>query len=108
MKTTSEKDAVAAFLSGQRVALVEYRFGKAETVHYRDKQTGKAAEFTSIRHTVEGPEGSYILTERVADGFKADEWKPEIAKGTRCLLKFSRYMEEKGVGQFSGTLEVVK
>jgi len=110
MKTQNitESEAVALFKAGQPVVLVEYRFGKCETINWRDKTTKQAASFTQVRHTVELADGSFTVAERVPDNFDASTWTQTIAKSTKCLLKFNRFIIEKGVGQFSGELFVIQ
>ena len=103
MKNTTMADAVKAFQAGEKVILCEARFSKCETINYRDKKTGQAASFTQIRHTVEIGEAAFLVSERPPEGFKPETFKPEILKGTKCLLRFDRFMVDKGVGQFSGT-----
>jgi hypothetical protein len=98
------EQAVEAFKNGEKLMLCEYRHGKAERIKYRDKVSGKAAEFVTIRHTVEVGNDSFIVGERVPDDFKEADYKPSIAKGSRCALKFERFQVQNGVGQFSGIL----
>lgn len=101
------EQAVDLFKNGERVILCEYRFGKGETINYRDKKTGAAASFSTIRHTIEIGTDAYIVSERAPENFKPEEYKPAITKGSRCLLKYDRFFVEKGVGQFSGSLQPV-
>jgi len=107
-KIVTESQALAMFKAGQPVVLVEYRFGKCETINWRDKTTKEAASFTQVRHTVELADGSFTVAERVPDNFVAADWVQSIVKGSRCLLKFSRFIVEKGVGQFQGELFLVE
>ena len=100
--------AVELFKGGEKVIMCEYRFGKAERVNYRDKATGKPASFANIRHTVEVGDSSFLVSERVPDDYKVEEFKPRIPKGAKCLLNFDRFMVQSGVGQFSGVLVPIK
>ena len=97
-------EAVEGFKQGAKLLLCEYRHGKAERVRYRDKVTGKAAEFVTVRHTIEVGSDTFLVTERVPDDFDEVGYRPAIAKGARCVLQFDRFEVRNGVGQFVGRL----
>jgi len=103
-QTVTMEQAVESFKRGEKVLLCEYRFGKGERIKYRDKVTQKAAEFATIRHTVEVGDSSFIVGERAPENFDENAYKSPIAKGTKCLLRYERFTVTSGVGQFSGTL----
>jgi len=104
MKSISIEQAVELFKGGARILLGEYRQGKCETINYRDKTTGKPSSFTSVRHTVEIGEDSFLISERVPDGFDVLQWAKPCAKGTRCVVNFNKFQVQNGVGQFEGTV----
>lgn len=94
--------AVEKFKNGARILIGEYRHGKCETINYRDKQTQKPASFTSVRHTVEIGEDSFLISERVPDTFDSTQWAQPVPKGTKCIVNFDKFQVLNGVGQFSG------
>jgi len=99
--------AVEKFKNGERVIIGEYRHGKAETINYRDRETGKAATFTAVRHTVEIGNDAFIVSERVPDGFDTAKWTPPAAKGQRVLLSFTGFQVRGGIGTFYGTVQTL-
>lgn len=103
-KTITMPQAIDLFKAGEKVILCEARFSKAEIINYRDKKTQQPASFTQIRHTVEIGDAAFVVSERPPEGFKPETFKQEIPKGTKCVLRFDRFLIDKGVGQFSGTL----
>jgi hypothetical protein len=105
MKPITIPDALKAFQSGEKVHIVELRHSKAETINYRDKKTGQPASFTQIRHSIELGDTPALVGERVPDGFKPDEFKQSMSKGTKCLLRYDSCMIDKGVNHYSGTLQ---
>jgi len=104
MKPITLEQAVEKFKAGSRILVGEYRHGKCETINYRDKQSGKPASFTSVRHTVEIGEDSFLISERVPDNFNVAEWLPPVPKGKRCVITFDKFLVANGVGQFNGTV----
>jgi hypothetical protein len=104
MKEITMDQAVEQFKSGSRMLLGEYRHGKVETINYRDKTSGKPASFTSVRHTVEIGDDSFLISERVPDNFDQSQWSPPCVKGRRCVVKFDKFTVQNGVGQFGGTV----
>lgn len=104
MKSLTLDEAVEKFKTGARILLGEYRHGKCETINYRDKQTGKPASFTAVRHTVEIGDDSFLVSERVPDNFEISTWSPPVRKGSRVLVQFDKFQVVNGVGQFGGTV----
>jgi len=100
----TEDQAVEMFKRGEKVILAEYRFGKAEHIKYRDKKTGQPASFTTVRHTVEVGDASFLVSERVPEGFKVEEFHSDIPKGARVLLKFEKFTVQNGIGQWAGVV----
>lgn len=97
-------EAVELFKGGDKLIVCEYRLGKAERINYRDKVTQKAAQFVTVRHSIEIGDSAFVVSERVPDDFDEKAFKPTITKGTKCVLRFERFAVANGVGQFSGTL----
>jgi len=104
MKTVTLDQAVELFKSGARIILGEYRHGKCEVVNYRDKTTGKPSSFTSVRHNVEVGTDTFVISERVPEGFNIAAWVQPVPKGKRCVLTFDSFKVQNGVGQFGGTV----
>jgi len=98
------EQAVERFKTGARILLGEYRHGKCETINYRDKTTGKPASFTGIKHSVEVGEETFLISERVPDGYDVLSFVQPCVKGSRCVVTFDKFTITSGVGQFSGTV----
>lgn len=100
----TQKEAVEAFLSGKRVAVVEYRSSKAETINWRDKESNKALTAVFLRHNVEMDDITATVNERTAEGFKPEAYKAPFTKGQKCVLVFSDLTTVKGVTTSRGVL----
>lgn len=104
IKVLTNQEAVDLFKAGNVVALGEYRSSKPETIHYRDKESGRAAEFSQLRHTVEFGAESVQVSERVAEDFKPSEYKPPFKKGEKVLVQITAMEVSRGLISVRGTL----
>lgn len=103
-KSLSEKDAIALFLAGKPVAMGEYRSSEAETIQYRDRETGRAASFPQLRHIVELGNKSVVVSERVGDGFNSAEYKSPFRKGQRVVVEITSLEVQRGMISVRGML----
>jgi len=91
--------------NGEPVLLVEYRSSSAEIIKWRDKVSHATLSAPVLRHTVEGGNRSFAVSERVDDKFDVTSYQPPFKKGDRVVLRFSAMTTEKGSSTFSGSLE---
>jgi len=89
---------------GTPLALVEYRSGKAETITYRDKTTGRSATMKLITHNVEAGNNAVQIGERVPDEQNLTDWQPPFKKGSQCVLVIESFTKDKGVYKAGGKL----
>jgi hypothetical protein len=92
------KKALELLAQGKCVMVAEFRGGKAETINYTDKKSGKRAHFNRLAHAFEvGAAGDQVrVTERQPDD--ADMSKVHIPhkKGQRMLIVVEAIEVEKG------------
>jgi len=96
MKTA---ELLALLAGGTVVTIAEWRGADAAPIEYMDKATGKKAEMTGIRHSVELGNKALVATEDVPEGFKADDYKPPFKKGDKVVLVLVFYGWVKGRGE---------
>jgi len=105
----NEKEIVARRKKGGIWMLGEYRGGKAETVTYRDKVTGKAAQFSSIVHTIEnGDTGAIALQERVSDGADISKFQVPFKKGQALIVQVDTIEKVQGFLRATGNMFLVE
>jgi len=88
--------------------LGEYRGGKAETVNYRDKLTGKSAAFSSIAHHIESGNDMLVVQERVPEGSDTSKFTPPYKKATRILVKVETLERIQGFLRATGSMSPVE
>lgn len=107
-KVITMKEAVELFQRGKVVAVGEYRSSKPETIHYRDRESGKAAEFSQLRHTVEFNGESVQVSERVGDDFKPAEYRAPFKKGDMVLVELQSMEIVRGSISVRGVVHPVR
>lgn len=100
-----ESAIMPALMAGKPLLVVEYRSSNPEVITYRDKQTGRSANFKALTHTVELGTASVMVRERVGDDFDPATYKAPFKKGTRCILHLEGFGRESGVYKAAGVLE---
>jgi len=102
------QDVAAVMVApGGFYALGEYRGTKAETVNYRDKQTGNRASFSSINHVVETGDQTVTVQERLPDGADIKAVKPPFKKGQKVLVQVESIERVSGFIRATGTMTPV-
>jgi len=105
MKITELSERVR---KGEVVAVGEYRMSKAETINWRDKQSGAAKSAVVLRHVVEVGDKSVTVNERVPDGVKEGDVKVAWSKGQLVVLHLDSWVTERGTVTCRATLELLE
>lgn len=88
--------------------LGEYRGGKAETIKYRDKLTGKTAEFSQIGHNLESGNDMFVLQERLGDGASPKDFVPPFKKGAKVLVRLDTVERVQGFLRATGHMLTIE
>jgi len=97
-------EILPALEKGGMFCLGEYRGGKAETINYRDKLTGKAASFSQIGHNLESGNDMFVLQERMPEGADIRAFIPPFKKGDRIFVKLETVERVQGFLRATGTM----
>jgi len=100
-------EAIAKVGGGGVWLIGEYRLSKAETVHYRDKVSGKSASFSSIVHHLETGNEAVSVQERVPDGADLSKFKAPWNKGQKVLVEVKSLERVGGFLRASGPVETI-
>ncbi|MBI5769104.1 MAG: hypothetical protein HZA93_15025 [Verrucomicrobia bacterium] len=87
--------------------LGEYRASKPETIKYRDKVTGKPAEFSVIKHVVETGNDQVTVQERSTAEAVA-QFRQPFKKGAKVLLQCESFERVEGFLRATGNLFAVE
>jgi len=101
----TEKEAVTAFLAGQRVSIGTYFSGSSETVNYRDKKTQQAMSFVTVKHTCIIGGEPCVVQERVPEGFKPEQFVQSIKQGAKVFVTFTALVPRSGIAIYSGVVQ---
>jgi len=93
---------------GGMFSLGEYRGGKAETITYRDKLTGKTAAFSQIGHNLESGNDMFVLQERMPDGADVSKFVPPFKKGDKVFVKLETVERVQGFLRATGTMSLIE
>jgi len=88
-------------------AIGEFRKSKLENVKYRDKQTGKMAEFNSHVHTIETGEDTIFVQDRIEDGTDPHTLKPPFPKGVKVIVGITTLERVQGFLRATGTMSAI-
>jgi len=105
MKTS---ELTQRLLRGGCFIVGEYRVAKAETITYRDKITGKSAQFASIGHHIETGNEAVTVQERVPDGADISKFTPPHKKGQQVVVTVSTLERVGGFLRATGSIEPVE
>jgi len=100
MQATADKiqgsaGLLTAIKSGRMVALVEYRnFLEARNIEYRDKKTGQARTFPSVKHGVELGGAQASFEEVVERGADVTKYVSPYKKGQTVLVEITGYQSD--------------
>lgn len=103
-----QNELVAAVLAGNIIVAGEYRHSKAETINWRDKQTGRAMSGVVLRHTIEMGSETVAVSERVPDGVKEGDIRWPWVKGQRVVLHLEELSRKLGLLSARGRLEALQ
>jgi len=101
----TKKSAVESWQQGAPLMVVEYRSGQAESMSFRDKETGRQREFSKCSHHVEAGSLSIQVSEFLPDGQSVAGWTAPFKKGTIVLFKVKSLTSEKGAWKATGVFE---
>jgi len=104
----SMTDAVLLFKSGSPCAIGEYRSTEAETIPYRDKESGRSMSFSQIRHVVEFGPKSVQVQERVPDNFDPTKYRSPFKKGGSVFVHIASLEQSRGVLTIRGSLTAIE
>jgi len=100
-----QKEAIAAFLAGKPILIVEYRGHQIEKIGWRDKVSGQQVEKQTQSHSVEAGNMQMRISEWVQDGVNPETLKPKFTKGTPCVFVIKSMKLDKGILRGEGDLE---
>jgi hypothetical protein len=100
------KDAVMELvMKGKCVIVAEYRSSRAEFREWRDKATQRVMSGNFLRHTVETEDGALTISDKLAEGVKAEDYRCPYTKGQMIVVHVRRMSEEKGNVSIYGSLD---
>jgi len=92
-----QQEAVARFLAGERLCILEYRTGKAEVITWRD-DSGRRMTAPIVKHAMESSTDAIGVSERVPDDFDIANFRPR-KKGEKCVVHIASISVTRGAIQ---------
>ena len=96
---------VELVMQGKFLALGEYRSSRCEFREWRDRATQRVMSGNFLRHTVELDGVPVSISDKVAEGMKASEYRSPFEKGEPVVIHLRQLKEEKGSVTAFGMLE---
>ena len=94
-------------LNGEPLMIVEYRSSNAETIPWRDKETGRAINLNLLSHNVEAGTRTIRVSERVPEGTDLTKYEAPFKRGQLCVLHLEEFGREKGSFTARGKMELL-
>lgn len=100
-----QAELIKRILAGEALLVAEYRSGTAETIRWRDGETGRALEAVAVRHSIECGTKSIQVSERTPEGFKPENFQAPAKKGQMVVWHVTGMTTQRGVTSGTGTFE---
>lgn len=99
-----QTEAIQHWQSGGRILVAEYRSSRIDNITWRDKSSGKAMSASLLKHTIELGDVSCVVSQRVPDDKRPEDYLGKFKKGDKVLFAFLTIQMERGAVSGTGEL----